>query len=294
LREKLKISNKKATRSGFFVADPAFVKRRSPTEWLMFGSFGIYCFVFPWAMLLLSFDWMPFGMEWMSSLLLVVLGLACAGWLWTNYGRAGLLVSTGIFLAGLALEYEGVVTGFPFGAYQYTGVLVPALPGGLPLVIGFAWLLIITGSFCSAWWLLAPLRSDRAGRTRTIRLALVGAILAVGLDMLIEPVAYHVKGYWLWLAGGAYYGIPWSNFVTWLAASFAMILAMAALLRTGKRARWERLPVALFVMNAALFGVVNAAHGYWLPGVVTLLLCGAMGVRAARFLTDASARNNSE
>jgi putative membrane protein len=65
--------------------------------------------------------------------------------------------------------------------------------------------------------------------------------------MLIEPVAYHVKSYWLWQASDGYYGIPWSNFVTWLVASFAMILAMAVLLKPEKRPRWEWLPIALFV-----------------------------------------------
>jgi putative membrane protein len=280
LRDKLKISNKRATAGGFFVADFAFLKRWTPAEWLMLLAFGVYCFVFPWAILLLSFDWMPFGMEWMSSLLLAALGLACAGWLWANYGRAGLMVSAGILAAGLALEYSGVQTGFPFGAYRYTDVLVPALPGGVPVVIGFAWLLIVVSSFCTARWLLGS-RAGTAARV-TAGLPILGAFLAVALDMLIEPVAYHVKGYWVWLASDGYYGIPWSNFVTWLVAAFAMLLAMVALLKPEKRPRWEWLPIALFGMNVVLFGVVNVAHGYWLPGVEALLLCGAMGVRWAR------------
>jgi putative membrane protein len=278
LRDKLKISNKKATQSGFFVADLASMKRWTPAEWLMLASFGVYCFVFPWAMLLLSFDWMPFGMEWMSSLLLAALGLACAGWLWTNYGRAGLLVSAGIFAAGLALEYLGVLTGFPFGTYTYTGELVPALPGGVPVVIGFAWLLIVVASFCTARWLLG----SNAVVTRTLLgLAFLGAILAVALDMLIEPVAYHVKSYWLWQASDGYYGIPWSNFVTWLVAAFAMILAMTPILKPEKKPRWEWLPITLFAMNVVLFGVVNVVHSYRLPGVEALLLCGVIGIRWA-------------
>ena len=36
----------------------------------MLGAFGIYSFVYPFAILLMSFDWMQFGMEWMSRLLL--------------------------------------------------------------------------------------------------------------------------------------------------------------------------------------------------------------------------------
>jgi hypothetical protein len=57
---------------------------------------------------------------------------------------------------------------------------------------------------------------------------------------------------------------------------------MAALLKPEKRPRWEWLPIALFVMNVVLFGVVNLAHGYWLAGAEAVLLCGVIGVRWAR------------
>lgn len=66
---------------------------RAPAEWLMLGAFGIYSFVYPFAILLMSFDWMQFGMEWMSRLLLVLLGLSCLGWVWANFGGKGLLVA---------------------------------------------------------------------------------------------------------------------------------------------------------------------------------------------------------
>ncbi len=244
----------------------------------MLGSFGVYCFVFPWAMLLLSFDWMPFGMEWMSSLLLAMLGLAATGWLWVNYGRTGLLVSAGIFIVGVALEYLGVTTGFPFGSYRYTGVLVPQLPGGVPFAIGFAWLVVVAGSLLSARWLLRSAVTERAA----ILLPAIGAALAVGLDLLLEPVAYHVKNYWVWPAGDGYYGIPWSNFITWLTAAFAMNLALAALLNLRRSLRWEWMPVALYGMNVALFGVVNMAHGYWLPVALAVVIIGAIAVRRAR------------
>jgi len=277
-RNKLKISNKKATEGGFFVADFAFLKQRSPAEWLMLGSFAVYCFVFPWAMLLLSFDWMPFGMEWMSSLLLAMLGLATAGWLWVNFGRTGLLVSAGIFVFGVTLEYLGVTTGFPFGAYRYTGVLVLQLPDGVPLANGFSWLAVVAASLLTARWLLG----STPGKGAAILLATIGAALAVGLDLLLEPVAYHVKNYWVWLASDAYFGIPWSNFVTWLVAALALNLGLAALLDLRGNLRWAWIPVALYGMNVALFGVVNIAHGYWLPGALAVLISGAIGVRWAR------------
>src|SRR5215213_1234971 len=77
---------------------------------LVLIPFGVYCFVYPFAILLMSFDWMPFGMEWMSSLLLAMLGLTCLGWLWANLGRLGLVLGAFIFGFGIVLEYLGVLT----------------------------------------------------------------------------------------------------------------------------------------------------------------------------------------
>src|SRR5690348_15123800 len=106
----------------------ALLSSPSPAAWTVLVPLGVFLFVYPWAMLLMSLDLMPFGMEWMSSLLLAMLGVASGGWLWLNFGGRGALAGAFLFVLGLALEYVGVTTGLPFGAYKYTGVLVPGLP----------------------------------------------------------------------------------------------------------------------------------------------------------------------
>jgi bisanhydrobacterioruberin hydratase len=238
----------------------------------MLGSFGVFCFVYPFAILLLSFDWMPFGMEWMSSLLLAMLGLASAGWLWANFGSAGVGMAALIFALGVSLEYTGVLTGFPFGPSEYTGVLVPELPGGVPFAIGFAWLLVVVGGTVSARALLLPMQGRPA--LSIVLVCLLCALLAVGLDLLLEPVSYHIKHYWRWLTPGetGYYGIPWSNFAAWFVATALFSLPLAAALSRRGALTWVWLPVTLLGMNAAMFGIVNLAHGYWLSGAVMILL----------------------
>lgn len=239
------------------------------STWLTLIPFGVYCFVFPFAILLMSFDWMPFGMEWMSSLLLAMLGLTCLGWLWANLGKLGLAMGALIFGLGVALEYVGVLTGFPFGSYRYTGVLVPELPGGVPLAIGFAWLLVIVAGLFTARGILA--RSTRS-RGNIATLALCGAALAVVLDLLLEPVASHVKGYWQWLPGdGAYYGIPISNFVAWFAAALLLNLPLALFSKQQSAQTFPWLPRTLLIMNILMFGIVDIAHGFWLAGIIGLI-----------------------
>lgn len=247
---------------------------QTPADLLMLGAFGVYSFVYPFAILLMSFDWMPFGMEWMSSLLLVLLGLSCVGWLWANYGTRGLAVAAFLFVLGVGLEYIGVLTGFPFGSYRYTGVLVPELPGGVPFAMGFAWLLIvISGTFTASRLIFPGARSV----VRVAMLSMLGALFAVGLDLLLEPVAYHVKGYWQWLAGsGGYYDIPWSNFVAWFVAAAAFAIPLALLYTAQKATSRTWLPVTLYTMNVVMFGIVNIAHGFWWPGLVGLILLGGV------------------
>lgn len=250
------------------------VPPRSPAEWAVLVPFGVFCFVYPFAMLLLSLDLMPFGMEWMSSLLLAMLGLSIGAWLWLNFGAVGASLSPVVFALGLALEYFGVSTGIPFGHYSYTGVLVPGLPGGVPLAIGFAWLFIIGSGLFTARRLLMRL-SGRGAVLSTAAVAFTGAVLAVGLDFLLEPVAFHVKGYWLWLDEPAgYYGVPWSNFLSWFVAALLMGFLALLVLRVQRDAtlRLSWLPVVLYFMNVLLFGVVNLAHALFAPAVICLVL----------------------
>jgi putative membrane protein len=250
------------------------------TEWAVLIPFGVYCFVYPFAMLLLSLDLMPFGMEWMSSLLLAMLGLTAGAWLWLNFGGAGLAVGTLIFAMGIALEYVGVSTGVPFGSYRYTGVLVPGLPGGVPLAIGFAWLMVVVAGFFTAQRVLNW--ESGIGNRELVGVSVVSAALVVGMDMLLEPVAYHVKGYWEWMEAGAnYYGVPWSNFAAWFGAALLMSLLLGAVLKP-RSVRWGWVPLALYIMNVVLFGVVNVAHGLWVPGVIGVVFVGVVWLSLRR------------
>lgn len=257
----------------------------TPAEWAVLVPFGVFCFVYPFAIILLSLDLMPFGMEWMSSLLLAMLGLAAAAWLWLNFGVRGASAAVLLFFLGLALEYVGVTTGFPFGSYRYTGVLVPGLPSGVPLAIGFAWLAVVVAGFFTARRLVWS--AERGVRNaKWLVTSLAGALLVLGLDLLLEPVAYHVKRYWEWLGSpGGYYGVPWSNFAAWFAAGLIMCLLLGAFLRPrALRCTW--VPPALYTMNVVLFAVVNVAHGFWLAGLVGVGLLGLVWLYRPRTADD--------
>lgn len=250
--------------------------------------FGLFCVAYPLAVIGVAFDVpSPFSLGAAGSALLFLEGtlvlLACVLlYGWRRALAAGLLISVLSYL----VEAVGVNTGFPFGAYLYTDTLWPRLPGGVPLAVMFAWLLIVLGAYN---WVRTV--GSRLGR------ALLGGILGTLLDLAIEPVAAHVVHYWQWLAPGPlnYYGVPLANFVAWLIVIFLLLLLVEAIFPRDEKAssyvatrRAERvarsIPRILFVTSLFMFGLVDLTHGYYggtlfaaLAGVV--LLANVMHVK---------------
>jgi putative membrane protein len=113
---------------------------------------------------------------------------------------------------GLAVEAVGTATGFPFGAYSYTGSLGPTVLG-VPWVIPLAWTMM-------AWpaWLVA----GRLARRTPVRVALAGWALA-SWDVFLDPQMVDA-GHWTWAGGD----IPLMNYAGWLGVA----LVMTALLST--------------------------------------------------------------
>lgn len=113
------------------------------------------------------------------------------------------------FVVGFLAEYVGVATGQVFGNYRYGATLGPQW-AEVPWLIGLNWVLVayLAGVLASYLPWPAALR------------ALAGAVLMVGLDLCIEPVAASLD-LWHWTAGI----IPLRNFRDWfLVALFLQIL----------------------------------------------------------------------
>ena len=109
-----------------------------------------------------------------------------------------------IFLLGLIVEIIGVNYSLFFGEYQYGNNLgIKFL--GVPLVIGFNWvlLIILTGNF-----------AHRLFPNSKIRKVLFGSILMILLDLLIEISAPKLD-YWEF----AIHPVPLSNYLWWFVFS---------------------------------------------------------------------------
>jgi uncharacterized membrane protein len=267
---------------------------------LLFVLLVIFAIAYPLAVIGIAFDVKPsFAMSWAGSALLFLEGtlLIIAAMLVYGWLRALLAVLLVIVLSYL-VEALGVSTSFPFGAYHYTNLLFPSLPGAVPLVVAFAWVLIVFGSYNLVK------RRMSAGRGMGVGSALLGALLATLLDLAIEPVAAHVVQYWEWLAPGPanYYGVPLANFVAWFVVAFALLVVVDAVLGGGQQVVvhaedetvreekrehvvWKDVkmgmamrlavltPPILFGGSILMFGLIDLTHGYpW--AVVFALLAG--------------------
>jgi putative membrane protein len=115
-----------------------------------------------------------------------------------------------VVVAGFLFEWLGVHTGLLFGSYAY-GTTLGGKLNGVPVIIGFNWFLLIysTGTLMQRSNFKSPLLR-----------VVCGALLLVGLDLIIEPVAVQFN-YWRW-AGNH---VPLKNYVCWFIISALLLLA---------------------------------------------------------------------
>ena len=116
-----------------------------------------------------------------------------------DFRRFALLVA----VVGFAVEIVGVKTGKVFGNYYY-GSSLGLKMGMVPLIIGINWLIL---TLCSLS-VTSSLKISNGAK------ALLGALLMVGLDVLIEPLSAQLD-YWYWLNDE----VPLRNFIAWTIVS---------------------------------------------------------------------------
>ena len=172
------------------------------------------------------------------STLLIALPSAFALFLYLGARRATLSLLALSILA-YAIEALGVATGFPYGTFYYGDALGPRLAGIVPYLLPLSYAPLVVGAVAAAW----------GPRLRLLHI-LYATLLLVWMDAIIDPGAASL-GFWVWPEGGAYYGVPLSNYAGWLLSG---ALATALLLATG---RWFETP------RPALLDSATIATSFW-------------------------------
>jgi len=179
----------------------------------------------------------------------VVVAALAAGVALLAVGRLGVrragAVAAICCATGLAAEVVGTRTGLPFGDYAYTDELTPQVLG-VPVVVVLAW-------FGMGLPATAVARRIVVGGGALRRAARVGvaAVALTGWDLFLDPQMVR-EGYWVWPGGGAYRGIPLSNFAGWLVVS---ALLAAALERPAEASGDDRALAGVFALMAVMEAV---------------------------------------
>ena len=200
--------------------------------------------------------------------------------------RAAVLLG-GAAAFAYGIEMVGIATGFPYGNFEYLVALGPMIKG-VPLGLPIFFLPLVLNSY-----LLVTLLGGTAVTGRHVRLpATLAVVLAV--DLVLDPAAVAI-GFWAYDGGGAFYGVPVSNYLGWLLTG-AITVTVVDLAFDGL-ALISRLESCSFLLDdlvsfVLLWGAINALYGNWLPVAVAggfvagLVRVGRFDVERPRFFTS--------
>jgi putative membrane protein len=130
-----------------------------------------------------------------------------------------------------AMENLGAATGFPFGRYHFE--VAAGLPhiGAIPMVVGPLWFGMGYFSWMVGGILLGGADYRLRERFNGIVLPIVAAFVMTQWDLVLEPPSATISKAWVWHGGGAFFGVPASNFFGWLLTSWLFFQAFALYLR---------------------------------------------------------------
>jgi uncharacterized membrane protein len=209
---------------------------------------------------------------------------------------------------GNFLENLSIFSGFPFGHYNFTDVMGHKILE-VPILLGLAY---IGMGYIS--WTVARIILGDAGETlkgsRLVTRPLVAAFLMVAWDLSQEAVWANLVGAWRWHDGGAYFGVPLTNFFGWFITVYLIYQSFALIVRTGgpkADTGFWMIPVLFYGVCAAgnllvpfpagIRTVTDAAGTEWpVSGIlgtsrlISILLMGAFTVLAAVRLLDSRSK----
>jgi carotenoid biosynthesis protein len=197
----------------------------------------------------------------------IAFGATVLGFMAWRFGGANMMVF--VVMAGLFPAVMDFLSSFIARNYEY--------PGQSRLwvfsYIFFGWIGVCGTCMLLAEGILARPSEDLLSQPRLLwQVPVAAGIIAVCLDLFIDPVAV-VAGYWVWLVPGeVYFGIPLLNFVGWFVLMFLAPLAWILIARKPAWGYWRKVGTAI----GALVPLCVAATG------LSLVLNGAFSAAGLR------------
>lgn len=253
------------SRAGFEAALDALVRENRFTVAVVFPAVGAVLLVASAEALLpgpLSFN------PWLILLGTLVMRLPLVAGVAPLVDRRAVAGIGLLTLYAYGIELLGVTTGFPYGSFEYGIDLGPMLFGLVPVGLPVFFFPLVL----NAYLLVLLLLGNRAESTPVRLLSVVGTVLAI--DLVLDPGAVALT-FWTYDGGGAFYGVPPSNYAGWVLSASVAVLAFD--LSFDRYALADRLREAEFMLDdlvsfVVLWGSINAYFGNGIPVLVAVAL----------------------
>lgn len=188
------------------------------------------------------------------------------------------------YAIAFASEWISIHTGIPYGWYYYIDTTRDRelWVAGVPFFDSLSYVFLAYCSYATALLIVSPLKASRRAmvslETRAIRHAwdvlLLGSLLQVYLDIVIDPVALQGRRWFLgqiygYREPGVHFGVPLSNYLGWWLVSLLLILALGLIAARGggaKPAGVRPVPFRSLLGPALYLSVIafNLAVAFWI------------------------------
>ena len=176
----------------------------------------------------------------------------------TNTKRALITIFL-LSIFSMIIESIGVITGFPYGSFDY-GTRLGTKIGVIPWTVSFGWVPLVIAS-----WSIAKEQFKK--KYAIIKQILLGTAILVVFDLVLDPGAVKL-GFWEWGVRGAYYGIPFTNYLGWVLSGIIGLSIIALLMKNHKHDDkylitayfgnifWTMIAITTLMIIPAIIGII--------------------------------------
>lgn len=198
--------------------------------------------------------------------------------------RDAVLLFAILGVLALVIETSAMITGFPYGHFGYSELLGYRLFGLTPWTVFLAWTPLVIAAYGIAARLVEkqPSAASHKLLAGILRVVLVSLILVV-FDLVLDPGAVKI-GFWRYEGGGAFYGVPISNFAGWLfsGAIGAAVIEIFAFFRK------PLLPAPAQLISSTFFiiffwSAIAFFSGMWIPVLIGVVVLGGLAAFYVRY-----------
>jgi uncharacterized membrane protein len=168
----------------------------------------------------------------------------------------------------------GTSTGFPFGHYHYLSGLGYKIAGLVPFTIPLSWFYLGFSAYIIARAGLENLAIPQA--LKYVGAIAFGSLLLTSWDFVLDPaMSQTTVPFWIWEQPGAFFGMPYENFVGWFGTGVVYMSVATAIWRSKPLALPTTelgIPMVIYLGNFGFATIMSLAAGIYIPVLLGLVL----------------------